>query len=82
MFKKDGEITSFNKHTEHGYTRSNTETNTFNGSYQHQNQHQHQNQNQHQHQRSRFKEFRNIENKRPEISQEEYNEKYGFANAN
>ena len=81
MFKKDGEITSFNKHTEHGYTRSNTETNTFNGSYQHQhqNQHQHQHQNQHQHQRSRFKEFRNIENKRPEISQEEYNEKYGFA---
>jgi superfamily II DNA/RNA helicase len=78
MFKKEGEITSFNKHTERGYTRSNTEsTNTFNGTYQNQHQHQHQNQNQHQ--RSRFKEFRNNENNRQEISQEEYNEKYGFA---
>jgi hypothetical protein len=68
MFRKEGEITNFNKHTERGYTRINTEsTNTFNGSHQHQ------------HQRSRFKEFRNNENKRQEISQEEYNEKYGFA---
>jgi ATP-dependent RNA helicase len=70
MFKKEGEITSFNKHTERGYTRNNTEsTNTFNGSHQHQPPHQ----------RSRFKEFRNNENKRQDISQEEYNEKYGFA---
>lgn len=67
MFKKEGEITSFNKHTEYGYSRSNTEnTNSFNGPQQHQ-------------QRSRFKEFRNNDNKRQEISQEEYDEKYGFA---
>jgi superfamily II DNA/RNA helicase len=99
MFRKEGEITNFNKHTQHGYERRpQQEDSNVNSSFQDRGQNSSfqdrgqnssfqdrgqnssfQDRGQNQPQRSRFKEFRNNDYKRQEISQDDYNEKYGFA---